>query len=576
MKVLASALERVRFLRGRNDKIRELATALRTIADEGGSEALEIAARLAVGRTLPVHDARTLGVGWRLVIDVARELTGWDDGAIGASSRVTGDLAEAFALLVLRDPRAEARPGVSMNAVGEAFDEIASASGRDTKHAVMRALFAEASWVETKYLAKALLGTLRTGAMGGVLEAAIVRAFDAPAEGVRRALALVSDPGTVAVLAFEERLADAALVPGRPIDFMLASPAESVRDPVDWSVTLVEDKLDGVRAQIHARGGETAIFGRGLDRATGQFPEIATAFSHAPHAVLDGEIVALGAGDRARPFQILQERLNQKAPSRALLARTPVAFVAYDLLALGDEVLLDLPLTARRERLLAYREECARTAIPRSIFRVNDALHLASDAELDAAFDAARARGNEGLILKREDAPYDAGKRGHAWRKVKKAFATLDVVVTAAEEGHGKRAGLLSDYTFAVWSGDRLVNVGKAYSGVTDEEIDLLTTKFRATTIEKKGPVRLVEPTVVLEVGFDGIQRSKRHASGFSLRFPRIMRLRDDKTPAGANTVADVEALYTAQLESGHREEAAAEAPSAAPKKKQMSLFGDD
>jgi DNA ligase-1 len=253
-----------------------------------------------------------------------------------------------------------------------------------------------------------------------------------------------------------------------------------------------------------------------------------------------------------------------------------VAFVAYDLLALGDEVLLELPLTARRERLLAYREECARNGIPRGTFRVNDALHLASDAELDAAFDAARARGNEGLILKREDAPYDAGKRGHAWRKVKKAFATLDVVVTAAEEGHGKRAGLLSDYTFAVWSGDRLVNVGKAYTGVTDEEIDLLTTKFRATTIEKKGPVRLVEPTVVLEVGFDGIQRSKRHASGFALRFPRIMRLRDDKMPEGANTVADVEALYTAQLESGHREEAAPEAASAPPKKKQLSLFGDD
>lgn len=570
MKTLAEALERVRFLRGRNDKIRTLATALRAIADHDGAEALEVAARLAVGRTLPIHDPRTLGVGWRLLIDVAVELTGWDVPAIGASSRVTGDLAEAFALLVRRDPRATARPGVSMTFVAETFDEIARTGARDAKRSAIHALFASATWLETKYLAKALSGTLRTGAMGGVLEAAITSAFDARPDAVRRALALVSDPGVVAALAFEDRLDDAKLVPGRPIDFMLASPTESVREPVEWARTLVEDKLDGVRAQIHARGAETAIFGRGLDRATAQFPEIARALASAPPAVLDGEIIATASGGRARPFQVLQERLNQRAPSRALLARTPVAFVAYDLLAEGDEVLLDLPLTARRERLLAWAK---RSALPETIVRVNDARRLASDAELDAAFDAARSRGNEGLVLKRDDAPYDAGKRGHAWRKVKKAFATLDVVVTAAEEGHGKRAGLLSDYTFAVWSGDRLVNVGKAYTGVTDEEIDELTTRFRAVTIDKKGGVRLVEPVMVLEVGFDGIQRSKRHASGFALRFPRIVRLRRDKAPRDANTLADVEALYAAQLESGHREEAP---EPESPKKKQLSLFGDE
>ncbi len=370
MKTLAEALERVRFLRGRNDKIRTLATALRAIADHDGAEALEVAARLAVGRTLPIHDPRTLGVGWRLLIDVAVELTGWDVPAIGASSRVTGDLAEAFALLVRRDPRATARPGVSMTFVAETFDEIARTGARDAKRSAIHALFASATWLETKYLAKALSGTLRTGAMGGVLEAAITSAFDARPDAVRRALALVSDPGVVAALAFEDRLDDAKLVPGRPIDFMLASPTESVREPVEWARTLVEDKLDGVRAQIHARGAETAIFGRGLDRATAQFPEVARALASAPPAVLDGEIIATASGGRARPFQVLQERLNQRAPSRALLARTPVAFVAYDLLAEGDEVLLDLPLTARRERLLAWAK---RSALPETIVRVNDA-----------------------------------------------------------------------------------------------------------------------------------------------------------------------------------------------------------
>ena len=572
MKRLAEALERVRFLRGRNDKIATLAAALRAIGEGGGPDALEVAARLAVGRTLPQADPRTLGVGWRLVSEVARDLTGWTDEEIGASSYVTGDLGEAFGLLVRRDPRSASRPGVPLAVVGASLDEIAGARGRDEKYRALHELFGAASWLETKYLAKAVMGSLRTGAMAGVLEAAITLAFSAPPDDVRRAWALVTDPGIVAVLAFEERLEDASLALGRPVDFMLASPTESLREPIDWAHTLVEDKLDGVRAQIHVLGGDVAIFGRGLDRVTAQFPELVRAFSTAPRAVLDGEIVAVGDGGRARPFQVLQERINQKAPSRALLARTPVAFVAYDLLAEGDEPLLDCPLLVRRERLLAW---AALAGLPSIVCRVNDATRIGGD-ELDAAFDAARARGNEGLVLKRDDAPYDAGKRGSAWRKVKKALATLDVVVTAAEEGHGRRAGLLSDYTFAVRAGERLVNVGKAYSGITDDEIDELTQTFRRVTTEKKGGVRLVEPTVVLEVAFDGLQKSKRHASGFALRFPRIVRIRRDKTPADASTLADVEGLYASQLESGHRETPAIENPTSTPKKRQLSLFGDD
>jgi DNA ligase-1 len=186
-------------------------------------------------------------------------------------------------------------------------------------------------------------------------------------------------------------------------------------------------------------------------------------------------------------------------------------------------------------------------------------------ALLDRAFDLARGRGQEGLVLKRIDAPYDAGRRGQAWIKVKKAFATLDVVVTAAEEGHGKRAGQLSDYTFAVWSAPaddpatdaprELANVGKAFSGLSDEDIDTMGRVFERSTIEKYGGVRLVRPEVVIEVAFDGIQRSKRHKSGFALRFPRILRFRPDKNAADADTLATVEALFRSQLESGHREE---------------------
>jgi DNA ligase-1 len=198
------------------------------------------------------------------------------------------------------------------------------------------------------------------------------------------------------------------------------------------------------------------------------------------------------------------------------------------------------------------------------------------NAVLDVEFDAARARGHEGLVLKRVDAPYDAGRRGQAWIKVKKAFATLDVVVTAAEEGHGKRAGVLSDYTFGVWRGEELVNVGKAYSGLTDDEIDALTRRFERITVERYGSVRAVKPEVVLEVAFDGVQPSSRHKSGFALRFPRIVRIRDDKTPEQADRLEAVEALFASQVDTGHREATPTRAKRSArkaPPREQLGLF---
>ncbi|MGZ6089789.1 MAG: ATP dependent DNA ligase, partial [Polyangiales bacterium] len=221
---------------------------------------------------------------------------------------------------------------------------------------------------------------------------------------------------------------------------------------------------------------------------------------------------------------------------------------------------------------------------PRSSFMLNPVRPMV-EGSVDSEFDAARARGNEGLMLKRVDAAYEAGRRGQAWIKVKKAFATLDVVITAAQEGTGKRAGTLSDYTFGVWRQNELVNVGKAYSGVTDDEIDRLTQRLVKATVERFGGTRVVRPEIVLEVGFDGIQRSTRHKSGYALRFPRIVRIRDDKTPEQADMLETVEKLFQSQLDTGHREvETAKERETRVgkqkPKKKksknQLSLFDED
>ncbi|MDP9149938.1 MAG: hypothetical protein M3O36_08380, partial [Myxococcota bacterium] len=432
----------------------------------------------------------------------------------------------------------------------------ASEGSRAAKRALLEAAFALATPIETKYLCKALGGGLRIGAQDGVVEGAIARAFGAPLESVRQAAALVTDLGDLAVLAHQRRLDEARLVIGRPLAFMLATPIESLAMSIEPAAYVVEDKLDGVRAQAHrTAAGSVAVFARGLDRLTEAFPEIVSALKAAQGpAVLDGEIVAVAPSGRPRPFQALQPRLKKSRPSSEDLTQARVALVVFDLLADASGSLLALPWSERRKRLESFLESVR----PDDGVRLNAATAmlpgLPVEGALDAAFVAARARGHEGIVLKRVDAPYEAGRRGHAWIKVKRAHATLDVVVVAAEEGHGKRAGVLSDYTFAVWRGEDLVPIGKAYSGLSDVELEATSRRLESLTMERRGGLRLVRAEIVLEVAFDGIQRSKRHASGFALRFPRILRLREDKSPELADHVGAVEALFAAQVASGHRE----------------------
>jgi len=539
-----------------------------------------VAARIAAGMTLGPGDARPLGVGWSLLGEVAVSACGWPQWVLWECSRRAGELGEAFALLMARLPGVEQRPGLPLRDVATLFDALASTGKREAKRALLDEAFAKTTPLETKYLAKAFHSSLRVGAQGGVLEGAIARAFKRPLDAVRAAAAIVNDPGVLALLARDDRLAEARVAIGRPVAYMLATPLETIASEIDPALHVVEDKIDGVRAQVHKHGDDVAIFARGLERVTAAYPEVVEAFRDVHGSIaLDGELVAVGAGNRPRPFLALQSRLRRIAPSRELMSEVPVAFFAYDLLADDEGDHLALTWAERRARLEVWAEEYA----PREAFVLNGVRPMGN---LDEEFDAARARGHEGLVLKRTDAVYEAGRRGQAWIKVKKAFATLDVVITAAQEGTGKRAGTLSDYTFGVWRDGELVNVGKAYSGVTDEEIITMTRRLEKLTTEKFGGTRVVRPEIVLEVGFDGIQRSTRHKSGYALRFPRILRIRDDKKAEEADTIATVEALFRSQLESGHRENETARererkrpraTREAAPKaKKQMSLFDDD
>jgi DNA ligase 1 len=354
-------------------------------------------------------------------------------------------------------------------------------------------------------------------------------------------------------------------------------------------LAFLEDKYDGMRAQVHcgdaSQPGRVAIYSRNREDITHSFPELEEAFSAVDEPlILDGEILgwdyasgvghgAADSGGQALPFAITGQRIGRKVVSNELRMRIPVVFMAFDLLYEGRELLLPLPLMERRARLEAvvarWRSravslltvDAARKAPQQQLFAgevsqddakerflLSPSQRVADAEAIDLAYRDARARANEGVMLKAANSAYLPGRRGLAWVKLKRELATLDVVITGAEFGHGKRAGLLSDYTFAVGGeGGELLNVGKAYSGVTDAEIAELTEWLKAHTLEDRGHFRTVEPQIVLEVAFNNIMRSTRHASGFAMRFPRIIRIRTDKPVGEIDTLARVEEIYQSQ-----------------------------
>src|SRR5437660_2088044 len=298
------------------------------------------------------------------------------------------------------------------------------------------------------------------------------------------------------------------------------------------------EKYDGVRCQMHRQASRVELFSRDLKETTGAFPELTDAAPSIGHDVLfDGEVLAHRDG-RVLRFFGLQRRLGRKQVDAVLRRDVPVVLVIFDVLWLDGRTLLDEPLTTRRSVLEGLGLEH-----PFLLARLEEATDT---QHLDRIFAETRARGNEGLMVKDPLSPYTPGRRGLAWLKLKRPLATLDVVVTAVEWGHGKRRGVLSDYTFAVrdTSNGRLVNVGKAYTGLTDAEIAEFTKRFLEMTIEDRGHVRSVRPEVVLEVAFDSIQHSGRHLSGYALRFPRIVRIREDKPVEEIDTLERVAELY--------------------------------
>ncbi len=574
-----------------------IADWLKTLTvDDAARSALYLA-----GQAFAETDPRVLNLGGAILSKALAQLSGANQAAMRTAYLRHGDLgAAAVDLLAGHSPDT---PTLTLQFVEDQFTEIAAAKGSAAKLALAVQLLGAATPLEAKYLIKLALGDMRTGVKQSLVEEAIAGAYNVDPTAVRRATMLKGSLPEVVRLASSGTLDEARMSLFHPLGFMLASPVDSVEEalarhaqeaaaeplePETLSTpepgrilkeAQIEDKYDGIRAQLHCgdpeQPGRVALFSRSREEMTAAFPELAEAFASLDSPlILDGEVLAWDPDNqRALPFSSLQRRIGRKKVTAEMRRQTPVVFMAFDLLSFDGELMLEQPLARRRavlEKFTArnaaqikagYRE--SKRASPQgSLFAHHEsapdtddlvrlvlapAITLASAEQLDQAYMDARSRGNEGVMIKALGSIYQPGRRGLAWLKLKRELATLDVVVTAAEFGHGKRAGILSDYTFAVRDGEQLKNVGKAYSGLTDAEIAELSQFFKDHTIEDFGYTRSVEPVLVLEVAFNNIMRSERHASGFALRFPRILRIRHDKPVTEIDTLTRVEEIYASQ-----------------------------
>jgi len=585
------------------EKIRLLAEYFSTLDDAR----LSIATVYFTGQAFPQTDLRTLQVGGSVIYRALASATRMSETEFRRIASSHGDAGKtAFEVL---DGRTTPEPFGLIDSY-EFFERLHKLRGPAAKKDALQNRLARLIGREGQYVIKILSGDLRIGLREGLVEEAIAKAFAAPLDEVKEANMLLGDIGRTAVLAKKQELYRAELTLFRPIKCMLATPeptadaiwkrfvdvafalsaqepknlppataaatsAAVVADPASEperhtqlptaidevpassaissdaplrtaaSTVYVEDKFDGIRAQLHTSRERAEIFSRDLKRITGQFPELAEqAQAFSADVILDGEIIAY-AKDRKLTFFDLQKRLGRRSEGldlfEAASADVPVIFVAFDLLFFDGRSLLRTPLRERRELLHGLK-------LPPK-FQAATVVAAHSANEIESEFKRARLRLNEGLMIKDPESFYSPGRRGLFWFKLKKELATLDVVVVAAELGHGKRNHVLSDYTFAVRdeNSGELLPIGKAYSGLTDAEIADLTEHFKQNTLVDRGRYREVKPDIVLEVAFNSIQPSTRHASGLALRFPRIKAIRRDKTIKNIDTLAYAQQLAAEQ-----------------------------
>jgi len=521
----------------RNEKIRLIGELFTSLELSDAS----LAAQYLTGRAFPQHEERVVGVGGMSLMRAVAKVVGREGEDLSKTYRKHGDLGD-MAEELLRE--SHKRGDLTLRDLAKLFDGLSAARTQIEKDKRLQNAFLRSGATDIKYIVKIITGDLRIGSKESLVEEAIAKAFGRSAAAVRRGNMMLGDIGETLRRAAEDRLDSATVRLFHPLGFMLAKPVETAKDIFSEGQTApvyIEPKFDGIRAQVHKDAtGKVKIYSRTLDEIS-EFPELNSSLSTLlGEFILDGEILAW-RDSTPLPFTELQNRLGRKQIDFWLKQDIPVKFIAFDLLFETGDLLLDRPLSERRTRLQALFAAKVDGA------DVVEAKPCGTPEQVAAEFRAALAAGHEGIVAKSVESLYTPGRRGGSWVKLKEPYATLDVVVTAAEYGHGKRHHVLSDVTFAVRDGQQLRNIGKAYSGLTDAEIAEYTEFFLKHTLEDQGFRRIVEPRLVIEVAFNNIQRSNRHESGFALRFPRILRARPDKPVAEIDTLTRVEELFAKQ-----------------------------
>jgi DNA ligase 1 len=542
--------EKVRQNTSKNAKVAAIDEYLLQLGhDDDNNTSLAAAMLFMSGAIFPKGSGLTLNVGFNTIMWSLSEIGHLEPEEIQKIYLKHGDMGALAEYVVSKRQQSPlVAQQLLLPDLHDQLRKIADATGfgaAGAKRKVLTGLLINCSPLEAKYLIKIVTGELRVGVVEGLVELAIAKAFERDVHAVRQAMLLSGDIGQVALLAKKNALSTAIMKPLTPLSFMLADVMFSAEEIAQYynKPLICEFKYDDMRVQLHKFSGKVRMFSRNLEDVTNSFPEIASAVALLPaEFILDGEVLAYREG-RPLHFQELQKRLRRKAVTDHLIGEIPLVYIPYDILYLDGQPLIGRPLTERKELLSQIR---FKEPIIDLGYRV-----VSTAQEIACAFKESKDAGHEGLVVKELESQHHPGKRGRHWTKLKHELDTIDAVIVIAEYGHGKRAGTLSDYTFAVKDdhdgGGSLKTIGKAYSGLTDAEIAMMTDKLRSITVRDEGYRLVVRPEIVLEVAFDSIQKSDRHDSGFALRFPRIKHIRTDKTVSDIDTMEKVHRIYERQ-----------------------------
>ena len=521
---------------------------------ESGDD-LAVVTRFVQGRVFPAHEPTTLDIGPALCYEALARAARPNVAADDVESRLAevGEIGAVAEGLDLGGQRGLGSfgdggdDGLTVGGVDADLRSLADAEGAgstDTKIETLFGLFNRAAPTEARFLARLVLGNMRVGVGEGAVRDATAAAFDVPSEAVERAMQVSNDAGLVAETARESGesgLDDVRLVVGRPVEAMLAQAGSAVDAVEAWDGVAVETKFDGARVQLHHDGAETRLFSRNLEEVTDALPEVVGAVGGALDrpAILDGEVVAVDEDGSPRPFQDVLRRLRRKHDVAAAREAVPVEFHAFDCLHAGGDDLLDAPFLERRERLSELLEGGDADFDGGVVdVRITESTEVIATRE-----EAALAAGHEGIMLKNPESAYTPGNRGRNWLKRKPDVETLDLVVTGAEWGEGRRANYFGTFLLSVRDGEAFEPIGKVATGITDEELERLHERLVPHVRSESGTDVEIDPAVVFEVGYEEIQRSPTYGSGYALRFPRFVAVREDKSPADADSLERVERL---------------------------------